>query len=86
MTNSKKEFETKLETERKKTREEVEKKYDIKLKMMNRKIEKYEKANNSSTPTTPLATTPQPSIPAKPVFPVANATPSHKLLLQLLRP
>ena len=79
LTNSKKEFETKLETERKKTREEVEKKYDIKLKMMNRKIEKYEKANNSSTPTTPLATTPQPSIPAKPVFPVANATPSPQV-------
>ena len=38
LTNNKKEFETKLEAERKKTREEVEKKYDIKLKMMNRKL------------------------------------------------
>lgn len=87
LAKSKQEFETKLEAERKKTREEVEKKYDIKLKMMNRKIEKYEKANNSIPTTTtaaPTAATSKPNIPAKPDIPVANTAPSTQSVFPIV--
>lgn len=61
----KKQFESELETTKAKTREEVEKKYELKLKMLTRKVDKYEKAMKNTTPAT---------VPAKP--PIAAGTPT----------